>query len=146
MPATFKVTKQIKPLQAAPSRSIHPDTPPDSPTWQSGVLDIATQFLGILKSIQAAESKESSFTGPHVEVNTKPAEAEARAAAGYKFPMDTVELLAQFTVWAASPEAEFTKGKYLWVNWDVDEIKTKREEFLDPSFMGLVQSHLLAGT
>lgn len=30
--------------------------------------------------------------------------------------------------WVASPEAEFLKGKYLWVNWDVDELKARRDE------------------
>jgi NAD(P)-dependent dehydrogenase (short-subunit alcohol dehydrogenase family) len=56
---------------------------------------------------------------------------------GYEFPMNTIELPADFIVWAASEEAEFTKGKYLWVNWDVEEIKTKKEEFRDPSFLNL---------
>jgi hypothetical protein len=31
-------------------------------------------------------------------------------------------------VWLASPEAEFLKGKFVWSNWDVDELKAKREE------------------
>ena len=39
-----------------------------------------------------------------------------------------VELSANFIVWATSPEAEFLKGKLLWANWDVDELKAKREE------------------
>jgi hypothetical protein len=26
-------------------------------------------------------------------------------------------------VWVSSAEAEFVKGKYLWVHWDVDELK-----------------------
>lgn len=40
----------------------------------------------------------------------------------------TVELPANFHVWLASPEAEFLKGKYLWVNWDVDELKAQADE------------------
>jgi hypothetical protein len=31
-------------------------------------------------------------------------------------------------VWLASPEARFLKGKFLWSNWDVDELKARREE------------------
>ena len=31
-------------------------------------------------------------------------------------------------VWVASPEAAFLKGKFVWSNWDVDELKAKREE------------------
>jgi len=31
-------------------------------------------------------------------------------------------------VWLASPEAHFLKGKYLWTNWDVDELKARSKE------------------
>lgn len=39
-----------------------------------------------------------------------------------------VELPAYFHVWLASPESEFLKGKFVWVNWDVDELKERSEE------------------
>jgi hypothetical protein len=35
----------------------------------------------------------------------------------------TADLAGNFTVWAASPEASFLKSKFVWVNWDVDELK-----------------------
>jgi hypothetical protein len=31
-------------------------------------------------------------------------------------------------VWLASPEAAFMKGKYLFANWDVEEMKTRADE------------------
>lgn len=31
-------------------------------------------------------------------------------------------------LWLASPEAAFLKGKFLWSNWDVDELKTRAKE------------------
>ncbi len=31
-------------------------------------------------------------------------------------------------VWLASPEAGFLKGKTVWVNWDVDELKARAKE------------------
>ena len=39
-----------------------------------------------------------------------------------------VNLSANFLVWAASAEAEFLKGKVLWSNWDVDELKARKAE------------------
>jgi hypothetical protein len=39
-----------------------------------------------------------------------------------------VSLPASFNVWLASPEARYLKGKYLWVNWDVDELKEQTKE------------------
>ncbi|KAJ5776437.1 Glucose/ribitol dehydrogenase [Penicillium nucicola] len=41
---------------------------------------------------------------------------------------DHVSLPANFNVWLASPEAQFLKGKFLWANWDVDELKSNAEE------------------
>jgi hypothetical protein len=31
-------------------------------------------------------------------------------------------------VWLASTEARFLKDKFVWVNWDVDELKAKAKE------------------
>lgn len=39
-----------------------------------------------------------------------------------------VSLPATFSVWLASPEARFLKNKFLWSNWDVDELKARAEE------------------
>ena len=37
---------------------------------------------------------------------------------------------ASFIVWATSTEADFLSGKFIWANWDVDELKVKKEELL----------------
>lgn len=42
--------------------------------------------------------------------------------------MNIVSLPATFSVWLASPEARFLKGKFLWANWDVDELKARAKE------------------
>ncbi|KAF9031108.1 NAD(P)-binding protein [Hymenopellis radicata] len=39
-----------------------------------------------------------------------------------------ISLPASFNVWLASPEARFLKGKFLWCNWDVDELKAQAKE------------------
>lgn len=41
---------------------------------------------------------------------------------------ELVSLPASFNVWLASPEARFLKGKFLWANWDVDELKAQAKE------------------
>ncbi|KAF4496578.1 3-oxoacyl-(acyl-carrier-) reductase [Fusarium agapanthi] len=40
---------------------------------------------------------------------------------------DDPSLAAQLYVWLASPEAECLKGKFVWVNWDVDELKARAD-------------------
>lgn len=43
-------------------------------------------------------------------------------------PMDDIKLPAHFVVWSVSPEAKFLKGRFVWANWDVDELKAKAKE------------------
>ncbi|KAJ5750844.1 hypothetical protein N7533_007872 [Penicillium manginii] len=43
-------------------------------------------------------------------------------------PLDSVELSGDFAVWLASEEASFLNGRYVWANWDVDELKAKASE------------------
>lgn len=53
--------------------------------------------------------------------------------------LDKVALPADFTVWLASAEAEFLRGRYIWVNWDVEElIKRKHEIEADPSLFTII--------
>ncbi|KAJ5888244.1 oxidoreductase, partial [Penicillium taxi] len=41
---------------------------------------------------------------------------------------DNISLPAGFNIWLASPEARFLNGKFLWTNWDVDELKEQAKE------------------
>lgn len=53
--------------------------------------------------------------------------------AGYDDP----SLAASFMVWLASPEARFLKGKFVWANWDVDELQARREEIEGTPFLSI---------
>ncbi len=39
-----------------------------------------------------------------------------------------VDLAGWFVVWLASPEAAFLRNKFVWSNWDVDELKAMASE------------------
>ncbi|KAL6908616.1 NAD(P)-binding protein [Trichoderma evansii] len=41
---------------------------------------------------------------------------------------DEPELVGQFALWLASSEAKFLKGKFVWVNWNVNELKARADE------------------
>ncbi|KAL2845025.1 putative NADP(+)-dependent dehydrogenase [Aspergillus pseudoustus] len=95
-------------------------------------------------SAKFAESRFFEFVqveNPHIRVhNIHPGTIATRMmdktrAAGYEFPEDDVSLPAAFTVWVASPEAAFTKGKYLWCNWDVEELREQRERILETDYL-----------
>ncbi|KAF2648393.1 putative short-chain dehydrogenase [Lophiostoma macrostomum CBS 122681] len=42
--------------------------------------------------------------------------------------VDHIDLPAHFLVWLASSEADFLQGRFVWVNWDVDELKGRADE------------------
>ncbi|KAK1249008.1 hypothetical protein MKX08_007228 [Trichoderma sp. CBMAI-0020] len=55
------------------------------------------------------------------------------------FPgQDDVALPGCFHVWLASPEAEFLKGRFVWVNWDVDELKARAKEIEESMLLKVV--------
>ena len=39
-----------------------------------------------------------------------------------------VDLAAHFAVWLASPDASFLSGRFVWAQWDIDELKARAEE------------------
>ncbi|KAF3039406.1 hypothetical protein E8E12_008709 [Didymella heteroderae] len=53
---------------------------------------------------------------------------EGGGAADMLGKFDDAGLPAGFIVWLASPEGKFLKGRYLWANWDVDELKAQKAE------------------
>ena len=36
-----------------------------------------------------------------------------------------------FFVWAATEEAAFLEGRFVWAEWDIDELKAKKDEILE---------------
>jgi hypothetical protein len=38
-------------------------------------------------------------------------------------------------VWLASPEAEFLRGRYVWANWDIEELKAKKDVILNENLL-----------
>ncbi|KAI1168458.1 NAD(P)-binding protein [Nemania serpens] len=52
---------------------------------------------------------------------------EAAKATGWtedSIPWDNVNLPGNFAVWAASPEAKFLHGRFVWAAWDVEQLKS----------------------
>ncbi|KAI1352013.1 short-chain dehydrogenase [Xylaria sp. FL0043] len=39
-------------------------------------------------------------------------------------PWDDVDLPGHFAVWAASPEAKFLHGRFVWASWDVEKLQS----------------------
>lgn len=51
--------------------------------------------------------------------------------------IDDAQLAGDFVVWALSEEARFLKGKFVWVNWDVEELVGRKKEIESTAFLTL---------
>ncbi|KAL7911760.1 hypothetical protein GGI35DRAFT_297950 [Trichoderma velutinum] len=45
-------------------------------------------------------------------------------------PTDSPELMANFAVWLASSESDFLAGRFLWANWDVEDLIAAKDKIL----------------
>ena len=45
-------------------------------------------------------------------------------------------------MWVSSPEAKFLRGggKFLWVNWDVEELKSRKAELEKPNVLTITMN------
>ncbi|PYH40409.1 SDR family NAD(P)-dependent oxidoreductase [Aspergillus saccharolyticus JOP 1030-1] len=48
---------------------------------------------------------------------------------------DQADLPGQFYVWLASAEAAFLRGKFVWANWDAEELVQRAEEIRDSKLL-----------
>lgn len=48
------------------------------------------------------------------------------------------DLPGHFFVWLASPEATFLKGKFVWANWDAEELLERAEEIKNAKLLSMV--------
>lgn len=46
---------------------------------------------------------------------------------GYAFD-DSPNLMANFAVWLAGPDSDFLNGRFLWANWDVEELIAAKDK------------------
>ncbi|TAQ83585.1 hypothetical protein B7494_g8090 [Chlorociboria aeruginascens] len=73
-----------------------------------------------------------------VNVHPGVVETDMSVKSGFSGPKDSSDLTGAFVVWLASPEAKFLKGKFAWINWDVDELIARAKEIEEPEQLELI--------
>ncbi|KAK4499905.1 hypothetical protein PRZ48_008091 [Zasmidium cellare] len=90
-----------------------------------GVFTYAMYKLAVVKMFDYLAAENPKL---HI-VNTQPGVIKTEINADTDVEgQDEIELPASFHVWLASPEAEFLKSKYVWVNWDAEELVSRKDE------------------
>jgi hypothetical protein len=55
-----------------------------------------------------------------------------------KFALDTPELVGGTAVWLATKEAYFLNGRFMSVNWSVDELVARKEDIIKSNDLRMV--------
>nr|AMD38955.1 reductase [Fusarium thapsinum] len=89
-----------------------------------GVFSYAAAKAAALKMVDYF-----AFENPHIHVvSIQPGIIATGINPDLSVGFDTVELPAHFMVWIASEEAQFLKGKFVWANWDAQELLARAKE------------------
>lgn len=65
------------------------------------------------------------------DMNTKSGIAPQDSGTFFIVANVLVDLPAYFAVWLSSPEADFVRGRFLWANWDVSELKNRAQDITE---------------
>ncbi|KKP05748.1 hypothetical protein THAR02_02122 [Trichoderma harzianum] len=81
------------------------------------------------------------FEHPEVRfINIHPGNIQSDGFVRFKSPvpqdgMTDGVVTGQFLVWLASEEADFLSGRFVWAEWDIDELKAKKREILEQNLL-----------
>ncbi|KAK5174349.1 uncharacterized protein LTR77_001429 [Saxophila tyrrhenica] len=92
--------------------------------------------LAATKVYETFGAENPQYEVVHIHPGVISSEMNSKSGLGAQ---DGADLPASFIVWACSPEAGFLRGggKFLWSNWDVDELKSRKEELAKPEQLKL---------
>lgn len=93
MPTPSKVSKQSKSSQEVPSRSGHPDTPPDSPIQPTIASVFTTEHIQQFLDILNRASQGTSNPGPEASGSKKKEEEKKSRVRASKIEFITVNRL-----------------------------------------------------
>ena len=73
------------------------------------------------------ESNDVRIFSMHPGAFYTPAAAEHYTKDAFRW--EDIDLPAHFALWLAGPESDFLNGRFLWAQWDVDELIALKEKF-----------------
>ncbi|CAM1505974.1 Fc.00g116110.m01.CDS01 [Cosmosporella sp. VM-42] len=90
-----------------------------------GMFAYAANKAAILKMFDYVAVENPELHVVHVQPGVVATEINSETSV---IGQDDVELPGAFLVWLASREANFLKGKFVWVNWDAEELISRAQE------------------
>ena|ERR1700761_3102503 len=83
-----------------------------------------SKFQQLLDRLEQYAKHYNKILSPSIvesDMNTKATQA-------YLQRTDSPELVAHLAVWLAGPDSDFLKGRYLWANWDLEELMNAKDK------------------
>ncbi|KAG7134742.1 hypothetical protein HYQ45_007339 [Verticillium longisporum] len=93
---------------------------PSEPIISADVDDLWSEFITNVRSQFAFAHHDADLSLPY---NIEPRVPRLRLC-----PFDDIKLPSDCGIWAATKEAEFLHGKFVWAGWDVDELRSEESQ------------------
>jgi NAD(P)-dependent dehydrogenase (short-subunit alcohol dehydrogenase family) len=91
----------------------------------SGYLSSKLATASVVEFLQAENPNIKAFNVSPGVVQSEMSEKANRP----DFPTtDSPELMANFAVWLAGPDSDFLNGRFVWANWDVEELIAAKDK------------------
>jgi NAD(P)-dependent dehydrogenase (short-subunit alcohol dehydrogenase family) len=141
---TATVTQKF--LQARESSSSSSAAPAVVLTISSLAAHIRWPFIGwsgynATKLAQVRVQEMLRFEHPDVRfINVHPGaiESDGFDKSGADMPPEEMtdgKVAGQFCAWVVTDEAAFLSGRFVWAEWDIDELKAKKDEILEKDLL-----------
>lgn len=85
--------------------------------------------LATASVVEFLSVENPNFKAFNVSPGVVQSEMSDKASMPHFPPQDSPDLMAHFAVWLAGPESDFLNGRFLWANWDVDELIAAKDKF-----------------
>ncbi|PTB66820.1 NAD(P)-binding protein [Trichoderma citrinoviride] len=89
----------------------------------SGYVSSKLATASVVEFLQAENPNIKAFN-----VSPGIVKSEMADKANLMPPQDSPELMANMAVWLAGPESDFLSGRFLWANWDVEELVAAKDK------------------
>jgi NAD(P)-dependent dehydrogenase (short-subunit alcohol dehydrogenase family) len=98
----------------------------------------AASKLAAASVIEYLQSEHPEMKAFNVQPGVVKSDMHKKAGQESLQASDSPELVAHMAVWLAGPDSDFLKGRFIWANWDVEELVRGKDKITaDPALFRL---------
>ena len=100
-----------------------------------GMSAYSTSKLAVTKFTVFLSTEYPAITSVNIDPGTVPTDMGHAVPFLAPFLFDTPEVVGGAAVWLASGDKKFLSGRYVLVNWDVEELERRKEEIQEGNLL-----------